>query len=179
MMKLAVLLLAVFTFYWLLNILLCPLAALQMFLEVGSDVLSFLSLQWCNFLLTFSAACTCLSWFPMLAHLPIALVSNNFFLPGLSKVLQKMNIYSYRQTRVLKLTSACEGSWEPQTKEACSEPRRLWNWASCHLSSEPACSRSCLLTICKPEFTAHLLLTEEAAAVSVPIGRGGTFCFST
>lgn len=61
----------------------------------------------------------------MLAHLPIALVSNNFFLPGLSKVLQKMNIYSYRQTRVLKLTSACEGSWEPQTKEACSEPRRL------------------------------------------------------
>lgn len=117
-----------------------------------------MSLQWCNFLLTFSAVSTCVSCFPRLPHLPIALISNNFILSRLSEVLQKMNIYSYRQTCVLKLRSACESSWESQTKEGCySEHRHLLNWVSCCLSlePEPACSGSCFLTVCKPQSTPH------------------------
>lgn len=113
-----------------------------------------MSLQWCNFLLTFSAVSTCVSCFPRLPHLPIALISNNFILSRLSEVLQKMNIYSYRQTCVLK-----ECLWK---QLGVSDKRGLLLRAQAFvklslllLEPEPACSGSCFLTVCKPQSTPH------------------------
>lgn len=60
--------------------------------------------------------------------------------------------------KLVFLRSACESSWESQTKEGCySEHRHLLNWVSCCLSlePEPACSGSCFLTVCKPQSTPH------------------------
>lgn len=59
-------------------------------------------------LVAFPAAGTCQCCFPRVPRLPIALISNDFSPSRLSKVLQKMNIYSYRQTCALNPASAVE-----------------------------------------------------------------------